>query len=289
MNADIVYLNGQYLPADEARVSVFDRGFLFSDSVYEVIPFYRGQGFRLEQHLARLENSLRMIALDVNHPWEAILSELISRNGGGNLSAYLQVTRGSAGRRSVAYEADLQPTVFACCSPIKDIYAAGPEQQVEYRVIVTEDQRWRRCDIKATGLLPNILAQQQARQVGADEALLMRDGRLMEGASSNLFIVRDGVIFTPSMSYGILGGTTRELVIELALEHQLSLQETDFGYTELIQADEVWITSSTRGVVPVIEVDSQMIGQGNKGPIWRKMFDYFTRQQRELMAGEGRV
>lgn len=286
MNPDIVYLNGEYLPATEAQISVFDRGFLFGDSVYEVIPYYRGVGFRLVEHLVRLRHSLEAVRIGAEQDWRVILDELVARNGGGNLSVYLQVSRGSAGRRTPAYDSSLQPTVFACCTPIRDIYAAGADSVQGYRVIVTADLRWHRCDIKATGLLPNILVLQQAREAGADEALMMRDGVLSEGGSSNLFVVKNGVLYTPKLGSEILGGTTRDLVLALAREAGIPYQETDLTYEQLLAADEVWISSSTRAVVPVLEVDGQVIGDGLKGPLWRRMFDLFTHLQHRLMTGE---
>lgn len=285
---DIVYLNGQFIPADQARVSVFDRGFLFGDSVYEVIPFYQGVGFRLSEHLQRLEYSLRALRIDAAVDWSAVLAELVARNGGGNLSVYLQVTRGAGEKRSHVIDPAMQPTLFACCQPIRDIYRAGVEQIAGIRVIVTADLRWRRCDIKATGLLPNILVLQQAQEQGAQEALLERDGVLSEGASCNFFIVEKGVIYTPPRGTGILSGTTRELVLELADQHGIPRQEVDIDYTRLISADEVWISSSTRGVVPVLQVDEHPIGHGEKGPLWARMFEIFTRYQRQLMAGSER-
>ncbi|MGB1239757.1 MAG: aminotransferase class IV, partial [Pseudomonadales bacterium] len=159
---DIVYLNGEYLAADKAVVSVFDRGFLFADSVYEVIPFYRGVGFQLEQHLSRLEYSLAQLRIEAAMPWRQICEGLVERNGSGDLSVYLQITRGAAQGRNHAIDTKLAPTVFACCRPIHDNYSCSVDEIVPISVIVTEDLRWKRCDIKATTLLPNILAQQQA-------------------------------------------------------------------------------------------------------------------------------
>ncbi|MBV1786726.1 D-amino acid aminotransferase [Marinobacterium sp. D7] len=286
MAGDIVYLNGEFIPASEAKVSVFDRGFLFGDSVYEVIPFYRGVGFRLEQHLKRLRHSLSALRIPLEKEWQEMLDELVQRNGGGNLSVYLQITRGDAGRRTPVYDEWMQPTVFACCNPIRNIYAAGADNIAGIRVIVTADLRWHRCDIKANGLLPNILVLQQAREVGADEALMLRDGVLTEGGSSNLFIIKNGVIFTPKLSSEILGGTTRELVLELAREAGIPYQETDLGYEQLLAADEVWISSSTRAVLPVLEVDGQHIGGGMKGPLWLRMYELFRQFHHQLMTGE---
>jgi len=283
---DIVYLNGDYVAADEARISVFDRGFLFSDSVYEVVPFYQGQGFRLEEHIRRLQHSLRAIRIDADFDWAGILTGLVERNGGGNLSVYLQVTRGNAGKRTHAYDASMEPTVFACCSPVRDVTADGADSVDAISAIVTADLRWHRCDIKSTCLLPNILVLQQAQSHLADEALLLRDGLLTEGSSCNLFMVRQGVIYTPKRSSEILGGITRELILELADQAGIPYQEVDLDYEQLIAADEVWISSSTRGVVPVTEIDQQAIGDGSKGPLWLQMFNLLSEFQKKLMKGE---
>jgi D-alanine transaminase len=283
---DTVYLNGEYIPADEATVSVFDRGFLFSDSVYEVIPFYRGVGFRLEEHLQRLEHSLRALRIELDLDWIATLSRLVELNGGGNLSVYLQVTRGSAGKRIHAIDKHLTPTVFACCQPIRDVYQDGVDKVEAIKVIVTADLRWHRCDIKSTCLLPNILVLQQARELGAQEAILQRDGALTEGASCNFFIVEQGVLYTPPIGTEILSGTTRALILALADQNGIPRQETEIDYQRLIQADEVWISSSTRAIVPVTQVDDYVVGSGSKGPLWQRMFEIFTRYQHQLMTGE---
>ena len=281
---ETVYLNGEYVPAEQAKVSVFDRGFLFSDSVYEVIPFYQGVGFRVDEHLQRLDYSLRALRIDLDFDWASMLSRLVALNGGGNLSVYLQVTRGSAGKRVHAIDTNLVPTIFACCQPIRDIYQDGIECVEGIKVIVTADLRWHRCDIKSTSLLPNILVLQQAREAGAQEALLQRDGMLTEGASCNFFIVERGVIYTPPIGTEILSGTTRALILELAHKNRIPLQETDIDYQRLINADEVWISSSTRAIVPVLKVDDHVVGSGQKGPLWQRMFEIFTRYQHQLMT-----
>ena len=282
---DIVHLNGQLLPADQAHISVFDRGFLFGDSIYEVIPFYQSKGFRLEEHIQRLEHSLRAIQIHTEVDWNRLLDELVAANGGGNLSVYLQVSRGASEGRSHQYDGDLTPTIFACCKPIKDIYADGPDSVQGIAAIVTADLRWHRCDIKATGLLPNILVLQQARQAGAAEAILIRDGVLTEGASSNLFMVENGVLYTPKSSSEILGGVTRELILQLADEQGIPCQQVDIEYSRLLAADEVWISSSTRAIVPVLSVDGHTIGDGSKGRIWQQMFERFIQLQHQMMHG----
>jgi len=282
---NIVYLNGVFLPAADARVSVFDRGFLFGDSVYEVVPFYQGCGFRLKEHLQRLKNSLRAIRIHTELDWEEILSELVEQNGGGNMSVYLQVSRGDTGERTHGFDEAMAPTVFAFCQPIADIYQQGPDQVEPIKAIVTADMRGHRCDIKSTCLQPNIMVLHQAREQGASEALQVRDGLLTEGTSSNLYLVQQNVIYTPKLGSEILGGITRQLVLELADEHGIQIQETDLDYEQLLDADEVWISSSTRAVVPVIEVDGEMIGEGKPGPLWRKMYQLFIEFHQALMTG----
>jgi D-alanine transaminase len=175
--------------------------------------------------------------------------------------------------------------VFACCSEIKDIWQAGVDDVVPLKAIVTEDLRWHRCDIKSTCLLPNILVLQQAKDEGVQEALFSRDEKLTEGSACNLFIVKRGVLYTPKRSSEILGGITRELILEQADKHGIQFQESDIDYDRLLSADEVWVSSSTRGIVPVIEIDGQQIGNGQKGPVWQKMFELFTDVQRKLMTG----
>lgn len=281
----IVYLNGQFMPAEEAKVSVFDRGFLFGDSVYEVIPFYQAVGFRLEEHIQRLRYSLQAIGIEIDQDWPHLLSELVRRNGGGNLSVYLQISRGSNGQRSSAIEPGLTPTVFACCQPIRALYEQGPDAVAGIKVAVVEDIRWQRCDIKATGLLANLLMLQQARVQGAQEALLLKNGWLTEGTSCNFFVVENGVVYTPPLATTLLSGTTRRLVLELAQQQGVFCRQEQIRYERLLQADEVWISSSTRGVVSVLAVDDQPINGGQKGPLWYWMFELFTAYQRQLMQG----
>ena len=282
---NIVYLNGVFQPASEARISVFDRGFLFGDSVYEVIPFYQGVGFRLEAHLERLRHSLRAVRIHTELDWHDILQELVAQNGGGNMSVYLQVSRGDVGERSHDFDEAMAPTVFACCQPIANIYTAGTAKVQPIKAIVTADVRGHRCDIKSTCLQSNIMVLQQARSQGASEALQVRDGLLTEGTSSNLYVVRQNVIYTPKLSSEILGGITRQLVLELADEHGIQYQETDIDYEQLLDADEVLISSSTRAVVPVVEVDGEIIGDGEPGPLWAKMFQLFIDFHHTLMTG----
>lgn len=281
-----VYLNGQFLAPEEAKISVFDRGFMFGDSVYEVIPFYQGVGFRLDEHLQRLEYSLSELKIPLNVDLKPVLYELVGLNGGKNLSVYIQITRGNPGKRSHVVDAPLEPTVFVCCLPIAAVYQKAPSDVEGIKVIVRDDLRWHRCDIKSTNLLPNILGQQQAKEAHATETLLIRDGLLTEGTSSNLFIVEKGCIITPQVSKEILSGTTRQFVLELAKRHGVPFKEENISYQRLLVADEIWISSSTRAVLPVVEVDIHKVGNGQKGDLWKKMFELFVCHQKALMTGE---
>ncbi len=270
MATPIVYLNGKYLPADEACVPVLDRGFIFGDGVYEVIPVYARQPFRLEPHLQRLENSLQAVRIDNpfdRADWARIIDTLIKKNEGADQSLYLQVTRGIAARDHKF--PDARPTVFVMSNPL----VAPPPEQTERGVeaITLEDIRWQYCNIKSIALLPNILLRQQAVEQGAAEAILLRDGKVTEGAASNVFVVLDGSLLTPPKSRCILPGITRDLVVELAHEHGLPCEERDISEKELQQADEIWLTSSTREILPVTHLNGKPVGDGKAGPVWQKM------------------
>ncbi|WP_018233679.1 D-amino acid aminotransferase [Thioalkalivibrio thiocyanodenitrificans] len=283
----IVYLNGHYLPESEARVSVLDRGFLFGDGVYEVVPAYGGRLFRLEQHLDRLDRSLA--AVRIMPPldragWTRMLTELLARNPGGDRSVYLQVTRGAA-RRDHAFPEDASPTVFAMVNPLQPGDPALLETGVA--AVTMPDTRWARCDIKAITLLANILARQQAVEAGATEAILVRAGRAIEGAASNLFVVGDGVIVTPPKDQSLLPGITRDLVVELAEAHNVPLMETPVTEADLRAAEEIWLTSSTKEILPVTRLDDRPVGDGRPGPVWARMMKLYQDYKQQLR--EGRV
>lgn len=281
-----VYLNGDWLPADEARVSAFDRGFIFGDGVYEMIPVYGDRPFRLQQHLARLNNSLR--AIDLANPlndeqWRAILERLIGQNSPNDQAIYLQVTRGPA-PRDHAFPAQVTPTVFAYSKVLK--YPEPADLERGGTAITTPDIRWQRCDIKAIALLGNVILRQQAVAQGATEAILIRDGYLTEGAASNIFIVKDGRIMTPEKGELILPGITRDLVVELAKSHGLDCREQAITEPELFEADEVWMTSSTKEVFPIIKIDDHVVGNGKRGPVHEKLFAIYQDYKRDFRAGK---
>jgi D-alanine transaminase len=263
-----VYLNGEFLPAEQAKVSVFDRGFLLGDGVYEVIPVYDGNCFLLEGHLARLQNSLDGIQLANpynSQKWEEIISQLIVKNGGGNQSLYIQVTRGVAPRDHV-FPDNVEPTIFLMSNPLKPVPEEWKQQGI--KAITVEDIRWQNCDIKAISLLPNSLLKQRAKEAGAQEALLIKDDYLTEGAASNAYAVINGTIYTAPKDEKVLPGITRDFVLDMAREHGLMVMEMPVSIERLRQADEIWISSSTKEVLAVTELDGQPVGNGKLGPIW---------------------
>lgn len=270
-----VYLNGVFTPAETATVSVFDRGYLFGDGVYEVIPVYDGKVFLLPAHLQRLKNSLAAVRIDNPYEdlqWQKIIEELILRNGHGDQAIYLQVTRGAAPRDHVFPEG-VSPGVFIMSNPLKPVDNNWKQQGI--KTITVEDIRWQRCDIKAIALLANCLMKQRAEDVGAQEALLINAGMLTEGSASNVFIVIDGTLMTAPKGEKILPGITRDVVIELANKAGIPLQETFVSEMALRQADEIWITSSTKEVVPVTQLDAQPVGNGLPGPVWQQISTLF--------------
>ena len=282
----IAYLNGQFMPLDEARISPLDRGFLFADGVYEVIPAYGGKLFRLDEHLDRLDASLAAIQLPnplTRADWTTLFNSLIERNGGGNIYIYLQVTRGAAAKRDHAFPVPpVVPTIFAMTGQIATPAADMPDTTPGVAAITLDDIRWSRCDIKSVALLANVLMRQQAVSEGASEAILIRDGFATEGSASNFFIVSQGVIVTPPKSHLILPGITRDLLVELARKQGMPVTEREVTEAELKSADEVWLSSSTREVVPVTRLNGHLLGDGRPGPIWRQMARHYVDFKRAL-------
>ena len=272
-----VYLNGNFEPLEEARISVMDRGFLFGDGVYEVIPAYGGRLFRLEPHLDRLQDSLDGIRLGNplgREAWREVLEELLRRNRDpddprDDQSLYLQVTRGVAMKRDHAFPIPERPTVMAMSTPIPPPSPELARQGVQ--AVRLADTRWQQCHIKAITLLANALLRQEALDAGAVEAILVRDGLANEGAASNLFLVSDGVLRTPPKSAKLLPGITRDLVLELARRHDIPCREEDIPAGDLDRAEELWLTSSTREILPVTRLDGKAVGTGSPGPLWQRM------------------
>jgi len=278
----IIYLNGRFVPDETACVSVLDRGFIFGDGVYEVIPAYHGHLFRLPEHLRRLQNSLDAIRITNPHSpmeWETILNGLIEKNHGGDLSIYLQVTRGVA-KRDHALPPDIQPTVFAMANPLMPPDKSTLRDGV--RAITGDDYRWLNCHIKAISLLPNVLLRQQAIDAGASETILLRNGEATEGAASNLFIVENNTLVTPPKGPFLLPGITRDLILELASQNHISWEESTISESRLRSANEIWLTSSTKEILPVTYLDDQKIGDGAPGPMWHKLVDLFQAFKKSL-------
>ncbi|HEY5603346.1 MAG TPA: D-amino acid aminotransferase [Gammaproteobacteria bacterium] len=271
----IIYLNGKFIPDSDACISVLDRGFIFGDGVYEVIPVYNGCLFRLPEHLQRLQNSLDAIRIINPYPtqeWQRILNELIDKNHGGDLSVYLQITRGVA-KRDHALPKDIQPTVFAMANPLPPPDKALAQNGI--RAITGDDYRWVNCHIKAISLLPNVLLRQQAIDAGASETILLRNGEATEGAASNLFIVENQVLVTPPKGPFLLPGITRDLILELAAQNHIACEEAAISELRLRKADEIWLTSSTKEILPVTYLDNQPVGGAKPGPMWHTLVDLY--------------
>ncbi|MDH5766199.1 MAG: D-amino acid aminotransferase [Gammaproteobacteria bacterium] len=286
MSSRIVYINGKYLPIEQAQVSVLDRGFLFGDGVYEVIPAYGGHLLRLAEHLQRLQNSLdaiRLINPLTHQQWIEILEALLKKNQGRDQSVYLQVTRGVAQQRDHSFPDEVLPTVFVMVNPLhaqsKDELAKG------VMAITVDDNRWRACYIKATALLANTLLRQQATDAGAAEAILIRDGYVTEGAASNVFIVDKNSLITPPIGPNLLTGVTRDLVLEQADQAGITCQQADISEDQLNGADEIWLTSSGKEIQPVISLNGSPVGNGQAGPIWHTMIDIFQQYKDQLRQG----
>jgi D-alanine transaminase len=261
-----VYLNGEYKPLSEASINVLDRGFTFGDGVYEVIPIFNRTIFRFDEHMQRLENSLKAIFMEnpySSSEWFSIFEKLIETVEVSEQSIYLQVTRGVTERDHDISLAE-NPTIFAMSRPIEKKDLSGG-----INAITHEDIRWQYCDIKAITLLPSVILRHKAKQQGAKEAILIRDGYITEGAASNVFICKNNEIFTPPKNNNVLPGITRDLVVEILADHKMAYSETTITGEELLNADEIWITSSTWEIVPVTQLNNMPVGTGEVGPLWQ--------------------
>jgi D-alanine transaminase len=279
----IVYLNGEYLPLEDARIPVMDRGFIFGDGVYEVIPVYSRRPFRLNQHLARLQSSLDGIRLANPHTpaqWEGMIRAIVDRAEWEDQGVYLQVTRGAA-PRDHAFPRKVRPTVFVMPGPLPTPAAELVETGVG--AITAADNRWLRCDIKATSLLPNVLLRQLAVDAGCAETVLIRDGFLTEGAASNIFVVSEGQVLTPPKSHFMLPGITYDVVLELARSLELPHQVRPVSEAEVRGAHEVWLTSSTKEVLAVTRLDGRPVGEGRPGPVFRRLHAAYQEYKRTVM------
>lgn len=271
-----VYLNGEFVDRDAARISPFDRGFLYGDGIYEMIACYNGVLFRLDDHLARLERSLAEVRMQNPHDragWRQLLAELVAANSSGDMNVYVQVTRGAKPERDHRFPADALPTVFAMCQPAN----GAPTELLAHglAVITQADIRWARCDIKATSLIANVLLRQTAEDNGAHETLLVRDGMALEFSASSIFVVQDGDVTTTPNSNSILPGVTGLVVREAAAAVGMPVHEAALPLELLQAADEIWLASTTREVMPVTRLDGDAVGNGKPGVLWQRVYDAF--------------
>ena len=282
----IVYLNGKFLPMEEARISPMDRGFLFGDGIYEVIPSYSGRTVGMAPHLQRLQEGLAAIGMSMPAlDWTALIGTLMERNGCGNLGIYIHVSRGTDARRFHAYPdpAVVPATVYAFTFEIAAEPVADPQRAKAYRVALSEDKRWRRCHIKSTALLGNVMHFQEGYGAGLDETILHNsEGLITEASACNVFVVKAGRIATPPLDHQLLPGITRQLLLDiLRREGSLPVEERAITLAELQEADEVWLTSSSKEIAPVIEIAGSPVGNGDIGPYWLQAQTLFSQHKYE--------
>ncbi len=285
----MVFLNGKFMPVEEARVPVLDRGFIFGDGVYELIPVYSRVPFRMDEHLARLERSLA--AVRIRNPysraeWRDIILQLVAKQPFEDQGVYFQVTRGVA-KRDHAFPKDSTPTVFIMANPL-----VNPPQELVERgasAVTAVDDRWLRCDIKSISLIGNCLLRQASADAGAVETILFRDGKLTEASASNVFVVRGGVILSPPKSNLILPGITYDVIAEIAQAAGLPLEYRDVSEAEVRGADEVWVTSSSKEVLAIVTLDGQPVAGGRPGPVFRRVHALYQEfKQKVMRAGKER-
>ncbi len=283
--SNVVYLNGEYVAAEKATVSVLDRGFMFGDGVYEVIPVYSGKAFALQSHMDRLQRSLD--AIEIKNPlntevWKTVIDQLIEKNTGDqDAMIYLQLTRGVMQKRDHAFSRDMQPTVLVMCQ--SQAYPAQNKETQGIKVITRNDTRWADCFIKSINLLPNVLLKQNAIDHQAVESILIRDGFAIEGSASNLFIVKNDEIRTPPISQQMLGGITREVILKICNDYKIVAREIVISEDDLHDADEVWITSSTKEIVPVTVLNQHKVGNGAVGPKWLQLIELYQQYKLTVM------
>jgi len=281
--SEIVYLNGEFMPLERATVPVLDRGFIFGDGVYEVIPVYSRHPFRLPEHLRRLQHSLDGIRLAnpmSDAEWTRLAHDVIARNPGEDQSVYLQVTRGVA-KRDHAFPKDAKPTVLMMSSPL----VTPSREQVEGGVpaITATDYRWLKCDVKSISLLGNCLLRQTAMDAGAVEVVLFRDGYLTEASASNVFVVKNGLVLAPPKNHLVLPGITYDVVLELVAANGVPHQVREVSEQEVKAAEEIWVTSSTKEVLAVTTLDGKAVGAGKPGAVFRRVHQLYQEFKREVM------
>jgi len=269
----IAFLNDSYMPITEAKISPMDRGFLFGDGIYEVIPSYEGKLLGFNGHITRMQEGLDGIGLGLQwtrEDWEALCTKLASENGNGNLGIYLQVSRGADTKRYHAFPESVPPTIFGFTFDIPPSPVANKEIAKRYTVATSQDLRWQRCHIKSTALLGNVLHFQEGYSQGNDETLLYNDkNELTEASACNAFIVKDSVVITPPLDNQLLPGITRNMLVDiLRKDGSIHVEERPVTMDEVRSADEVWITSSTKEIGAVVSVDGVPVGDGQIGNTW---------------------
>ena len=283
METQTVYLNGEFMPIEEARIPVLDRGFIFGDGVYEVIPIYSGHPFRLTQHLARLQKSLDAIRIAnpmTTAQWSRLVRQMVRMHAWKDQAVYLQVTRGVA-KRDHAFPKGVAPTVFMMSNPM-----STPDRKLVANgvaCVTATDNRWLRCDIKSTSLLGNVLMRQRAADADCIETIMFRDGFLSEASSSNVFVVRGRTITAPPNNHLVLPGTTNDVVIELARKARIPLLLQEVSEDAARSADEIWLTSATKEILAVSRLDGKPVGSGRPGPLFRRMYRLYQDYKRTVM------
>ena len=282
----MVFLNGSFLPLEQAKVSVLDRGFIFGDGVYELIPVYSRAPFRMDGHLARLERSLAAVGIRnpyAREKWREVILGLVERQPWQDQAVYLQVTRGVA-KRDHAFPEGVEPTVFAMSNPLVN----PPAELVDKGAVAVSavDNRWLRCDIKSISLIGNVLLRQVSAAVGAVETILFRDGMLTEASASNVFVVKSGLVLSPPKSNLILPGITYDVVVEIAAELRIPVEFRDVREAEVRAADELWVTSSSKEILAIVELDGRPVGDGKPGPVFRRAWQGYQEFKRRVMRKE---
>lgn len=281
----MIYLNGNFMPIEEARVPVLDRGFIFGDGVYEVIPVYSRKAFRVADHLQRLQHSLDGIRLQNPHSddeWRSLLEQVIAGNESDDQSLYLHVTRGVA-KRDHAFPKGVTPTVFIMSNPL--LTPPGELLATGVGAITASDNRWLRCDIKAISLLPNVLLRQMAIDAGAMETVLLREGFMTEGAASNIFVVKNDILLAPPKNHLMLPGITYDVVLELADAHQIPYEVRAVSEYEVRTAQEILLTSSTKEIMPITRLDGKPVADGKPGAIFELLYRLYQNYKLTVMRG----
>jgi len=280
-----IYLNGHYMPIEEAKISVLDRGFILGDGVYEVIPVYSKKTFRLQSHLDRLQHSLDGIKLANPHSdteWTVIINELVIRNSAQDQYLYLHITRGVAKRDHAFPNPSVTPTVFVMSNPLH----TPPEALLQSGVgaVTAADNRWLRCDIKSIALLPNVLLRQMAVDAGCAETILIRDNEFMtEGSASNIFVVNNGTLLAPPKNNLMLPGITYDVVLELAAANDIPYEIRKIAVAEVTTADELLLTSSTKEVLAITTLNNKPVGSGKPGAMFTRLHKLYQTFKRDVM------